>query len=149
MKTASARILVLAALLIGVASISQAHAQSRVYEKDILGEWKLTLDLADQGDNTFERMVLGAIDGLIDGIDIHFIFEPDNKMMVTVNAMGDDDESEESEWRINKEGQLMISETDNFESDDVWLMKDGRLYSYEIENGELVEEEGVFLERVD
>ena len=50
---------------------------------------------------------------------------------------------------INDEGQLVISESDQIHSDDVWMLKDGRLYAYELEDGKPAEvEEGVYLERI-
>ena len=127
----------------------ESSAQSRVYDKDILGKWKLVFELDKQGDNAFERIVMKAVDGFLDEIDIRFDFQKDHRVLITVSALGDEEETEESEWQINSSGQLLISDTDNFDSDDVWMMKDGKLFAYDIEDGELVaDEEGVYLERL-
>ena len=140
--------LFLLACLISLTAL-ESTAQSRVYDKDILGKWKLVFELDKQGDNAFERIVMKALDGFLDEIDIRFDFHKDHRVLITVRALGDDEETEESEWQINSSGHLMISDTDHFDSDDVWMMKDGKLFAYDIKDGELVvDDEGVHLERV-
>jgi len=139
--------------LVGVAILSMSLsststlAQSRVYEKDLLGEWRLVIDLHKKGDNALERIIMGAVDGIMDEIDLHFEFMKDGQLHVTT-TLDEDADDEDSEWRINSEGQLELGDTDHFDSDSVWMMSDGRLYSYEVEDGELVRKEEVYMEKI-
>ena len=126
---------------------ASANGQSRVYEKDLAGEWKLVVDLDKQGENALERIILNAVDGIMDEVDIRFQFLPKNQLQVSVSAMDSNVETEMSTWKINKDGQLVIDDTDKFSSDDDWMMKDGRLYAYEMEDGKLVPDMGAYLER--
>ncbi len=140
---------VLAVLVIGLLAPIQALSQSRVYEKDIRGEWRLGTELKEKGENPLSKAILGAVDGFMDGIDIRFHFQKDGTVLVT--ALGEeDDEDEEARWWVNDDGQLVISDDDNDVDHDVWMFKDGRLYAYDLEDGEIAEsDERVFLERID
>ncbi|MCB0718773.1 MAG: hypothetical protein KDD65_10015 [Bacteroidetes bacterium] len=147
--TASLRfaLLIAAAVLTTTFFSTRAFAQSRVYEKDLIGEWRLVIDLHKKGDNALERIVMGAVDGIMDEIDLHFEFMKDGQLHVTT-ALDEDADDEDTEWRINSKGQLELGDTEHFDSDSVWMMSDGRLYAYEDEDGELVRKEEVYLEKI-
>ncbi len=149
MQTNYNRLFLTAGLALGLFLVTAtANGQSRVYEKDLAGEWKLVIDISKQGDSALERILLNAVDGLLDEVDIRFDFQSDNQLFVYVSALGSDAEKEVSEWAINKDGQLLIDDSDSFSNDSVWMMKDGRLQAYEMEDGELAEEKEVYLERI-
>ncbi|MEQ9288911.1 MAG: hypothetical protein RIG77_18455 [Cyclobacteriaceae bacterium] len=114
-----------------------ANAQTRkVKEKDLKGTWKLVIDIdkedivdeMDEDDNVFARIlvksVVGFVDDILEEIDIWFEFQPNNELKITVNALGEE-EVEYTEWRINNKGQLIIEDTDSFESDDEYWMFEG------------------------
>lgn len=148
MKTSTFRLFSLVALFFVASLDSSATAQSRIYEKDLAGQWKLTLDLRSEGESALERVLLGAVDNLVDEVDVRFEFLPNNKLRVTTIDSEDGDETEDAEWRINKDGHLEMGETKNFDSDDVWVMRDGKLYAYDVEDGKLGKQEKVYLERI-
>ena len=126
-----------------------AQAQSRVKSKDLSGTWKMVFDVEKEGDSAAERVILNAVGGFLDEIDIYFEFLPDNELKVRVDAFGDE-EIEYSEWHITKAGELSLGESEHFEDDDsVWMFRGKRLVSYEYEDGRRVKEkENVYLERV-
>ncbi len=124
-----------------------AVAQSSVHEKDLKGVWHLTFDLAERGENAGEQIVLGAVEGLLDWIDIRFEFLPDNRLKVMVDVFGEE-EIEYAEWRVNDRRELVLSDSDHFSAEaTVWLFKGGRLVAYEYRGGERVRSsDGVHLE---
>lgn len=121
-----------------------ANAQTRkVKEKDLKGTWKLVIDIdkedivdeMDEDDNVFARIlvksVVGFVDDILEEIDIWFEFQPNNELKITVNALGEE-EVEYTEWRINNKGQLIIEDTDSFESDDeYWLFEGDVLVAFD------------------
>lgn len=134
--------------LILLASTATVNAQSRVYEKDLRGEWKLMTELKERADNPLERVILNAVDGIVEGVDVRFVFHPDHDVTVTVVGL-EDDEPDEARWQINDDGQLVISESDQVDDEGVWMLKDGKLYAYELVDGKPAEiAESVYLERV-
>ena len=141
--------LLLTFCLIAFCSVSMVNAQSRVKSKDLRGVWKLVIPFDEEGDTPGERVILNAVEGLIDEIDIYFEFKKDNRVKVTTNAFGDED-VEYSEWHINKDGSLSIGGTDDFESgDSVWMFDGRRLASYEYNRrGKLVKDGDVHMRRV-
>lgn len=115
--------------------VSEATAQSKVRAKDLRGVWKMEINLKAEAETAGERVLLNAIDGLIDEVDIYMEFLPDNRLLITTDSFGDIEE-EEGEWHINKSGELVLGDTDKFSSDDTfWLLKRGRLIAYEYEKG--------------
>jgi len=142
------------------------QAQDRVREDDLVGTtWKMVFELEEEADNVFERIVLNAVDGIMDEIDIYFEFYEDNEMTVSARAFGeDDDDEDESEWYINGRGQLIIEGSDhrhdrndrsdrkirnNRDDDDtVWMREGKRLIPYELERGRLVRQDEFHLIRV-
>jgi len=115
----------------------------KVKERDLKGVWKLVIDIdkdeivdeIDEEDNVFARLIvksaIGFVDGILEELDIRFEFEPNNRLKVTVNAFGDE-EVEYSNWHINKNGELIIEDSDSFDSDgDYWLLEGDVLVAYD------------------
>lgn len=140
------KIATMVALLITIAA-TQVFAQSSVHPKDLKGVWHMTFDLTDEAESEAERIALGAVEGLLDWIDIRVEFLPDNRLKVMVHVFGED-EVEYAEWQVNDRRELVLGKTDHFDSEDtVWLFNDGKLTAYEYSDGERVRSsDGVYLE---
>ena len=139
---------ILLAALVIIMGASSAMAQSRVYAKDLEGTtWKMVFDLKKEADSVFERIALNAVDGFMDEIDIRFEFQKNQKLIVDVNAFGDNEEQEESTWSVNDKGQLWLGETDSFSADDdtVFLRDGDNLVAYEMEKGRLTRKDSIRL----
>ena len=126
-----------------------ADAQ-RVKEKDIIGTWKLVIDIeeemeeeAEDADSMLEEIfikaVSGFVGGIIEDIEIYFEFQSDNDLKITVNAYGET-ETERGSWYINKRGYLVIDDIEDDDDDfhissddDEWKLIDGILVSDEHE----------------
>ena len=148
-------ILLLAVLGIGLTSYAQ-----RVKEKDVLGTWKLIINIeeemereAEEADTMLEEVIINAVSGFVDGIlddiDIYFDFREDNEVKITVYAY-DEKETEYGKWYINKRGYLEIEDVDDnghisFDNDDdEWKLIDGILVSDDHED-----DRTVYMTRVD
>jgi len=135
--------------------LSQAQ---KIKEKDVLGVWKLVLNIekaieeeAEDADTMLEEAFINAISGLIggimDNIDIYFEFKENNKLRITVNT---DDESETAygKWFISKSGCLQTEgfDGDNFDIDtgNEWKLTDGILVAKDYE-----ENRSVYMTKVD
>ena len=117
-------------------------AQERVTEREVLGTWKLNVDIREavkeeaEEMSFFEGMMARAFSGMaadiMDEIDITFDFRKNNVLYLTVHTDFDEDETETEElyWEIKK-GQLYIEDIDNdevqFENDGYWILSEGRL----------------------
>jgi hypothetical protein len=146
--------LLLTALLLVASS---ALAQDRIRTRDLEGTtWKLVFDLDNErakaeADNAFERIVLSAVDGLLDEISVHLTFEKRGQLTVMAGAFGEEEEEEErSDWYINEDGQLELGDSKSISYDDtVWLRYGDRLVPFERnDRGRLERENAVYLERV-
>ncbi len=133
-------------LLLGFSSQAQ-----KVEEEDVLGTWKLVIDIeeelddeADEADTILEEIIIKSVSGIVSGvmenIDIYFEFKKRGRVNVTVNAY-DEVEEEEGTWYINRRGYLVIEDIDddddNFSisaDDDEWKLIDGLLVSDEHED---------------
>ncbi|WP_420385153.1 hypothetical protein [Roseivirga sp.] len=145
-----------------------AFAQSRVTEKDLLGEWRMVIDVDMdeieedlENENWLARRIASSVTSLVtdilDEIDIHMDFRSNGEVKIMVEAFGER-ESEYAEWRINKDGELMIFDEDNRRwknshvsfggDDDVWLMEDGKIVQFEYHRHGRMERGDVYLERV-
>lgn len=148
-------LLLLAAFSIGIFSYAQ-----KVKEKDIIGTWKLVIDIekemeeeADDADTMLEEIfikaVSGFVDGILDDIEIYFDFREDNELKITVNAY-DEEETEYGRWFINKRGYLEIDDIDDNDGinidaeDDEWKLIDGLLVSDEHED-----DRNVYMTKID
>lgn len=137
-------------------------AQDKVTRKDVEGKtWQLKIDIDDEledeiddADSALERIIIksvaGMVDGIIDGIDIYFEFKSNNELKVTVEAFGER-EVEYTEWFINKDGALVIEDTDSFNSDDdnIWLMVDDVLVAFDEDWDGDLDDQNVYLVRID
>ncbi|MBU2914841.1 hypothetical protein [Reichenbachiella agariperforans] len=134
----------------------------KVREKDLDGVWQLKIDLGDDfleeeiddEDNAMARVIMQAtgsfVDGILDEVDIRFEFLDGGECKIYVSAFGSDPEIETGKWSINKKGQLLISDTDSYQSDgdEYWMMEDDILIA--MEDGEILEEDAhVYLVRID
>ena len=135
-----------------------ANAQ-RVTEKDLMGTWKLIIDIeeemkeeAEDADSMLEEVFIKAISGIVGGIlediEIYFEFRKNNELKITVNAY-DESETEYGRWYINKKGYLQIEDVDdndfNFDAkDDEWMFMDGILVTDEHED-----DRNVYMTKVD
>lgn len=136
-------------LLIGLFAFTYgaAVAQRAVKESDLKGVWKLVIDIdedevreeIEDEDNAFARILASSITNLVfdvlGEIDIRFEFLPNNRLRVEANVFGAS-EVEYSEWHINRDGELVISDSDHFninndDEDDVWVKEGKYLVSYE------------------
>ncbi|MCW1952751.1 MAG: hypothetical protein KIH80_001080 [Flavobacteriia bacterium] len=149
----------LSSLLLFFMVLSTANAQSGIKEKDVLGPWKFHLDLskeinkASSNLNFFEKMVAGAVTGVVDAameqVDIQFNFKRGQKVILTVhNKELNETDQETLHWFINEQGQLEIDDIDNdninVSNDGVWILKGNKLVV--LEDNDL--KEGVYLERL-
>ncbi len=137
-----------------------AQAQ-RVQEKDIIGTWKLIIDIeeemedeAEEADTMLEEIFIKAVSGFVGGImediEIYFEFKRNNDLKITVNAY-DETETETGSWYINKRGYLVIEDIDEDDDsfsistdNDEWKLIDGILVSEEHEKNR-----NVYMTKVD
>ncbi len=133
-------------LVLAVVSVS---AQRKIKEDNLIGQWKLVInveegidkakeELDDNGNEFLEKLLLNSIEGLassiLDEIDIYMDFEKGGKLRVIVEAF-DEKEIEYSEWSINKKGELFIKDGKNDVDIDHWVLEDDILVGYD-EDGE-------------
>lgn len=138
---------------------STANAQSSIKEKEVLGPWKFHLELSKEINkassdlNFFEKMVAGAVSGIVDTameqIDIQFHFKKGQKVILTIhNKELNETKQETLHWFINDQGQLEIDDLENenikVSNDGVWVLRGNKLVV--LEGNEL--KEGVYLERL-
>ena len=147
--------LFLAALL----SSSLMNAQSKVKDRDVLGEWKLHVDLQkeiqdkDSDLNFLEKALVGAVSGIVttamNHVDIRFDFKRNNEVILKIHNKDDDKtETEILKWFINKQGQLEIDDLDNdhvnVQHDGAWMLLDKQLVA--VEDGKV--KQAVYLEKM-
>ena len=146
-------------------AIYSVNAQKRVSDHDIEGEWKMVIDLdreefEEEWDEESEfgqfiaRSVTDFVYDIINEIEVYFEFQNNNRVRVTAGAFGER-EVEYTDWHVNRDGELIIGELDDFDidigghEDDIWMMEDGVLLSYEKERYGELEYNNVYLIRVD
>jgi hypothetical protein len=147
--------LFLAALL----SSSLMNAQSKVKDRDVLGEWKLHVDLQkeiqdkDSDLNFLEKALVGAVSGIVttamNHVDIRFDFKRNNEVILKIHNKDEDKtETEILKWFINKQGQLEIDDLDNdhvnVQHDGAWMLLDKQLVA--VEDGKV--KQAVYLEKM-
>ena len=147
--------LFLAALL----SSSLMNAQSKVKDRDVLGEWKLHVDLQkeiqdkDSDLNFLEKALVGAVSGILttamNHVDIRFDFKRNNEVILKIHNKDEDKtETEILKWFINKQGQLEIDDLDNdhvnVQHDGAWMLLDKQLVA--VEDGKV--KQAVYLEKM-
>ena len=147
--------LFLAALL----SSSLMNAQSKVKDRDVLGEWKLHVDLQkeiqdkDSDLNFLEKALVGAVSGIVttamNHVDIRFDFKRNNEVILKIHNKDEDKtETEILKWFINKQGQFEIDDLDNdhvnVQHDGAWMLLDKQLVA--VEDGKV--KQAVYLEKM-
>ena len=147
--------LFLAALL----SSSLMNAQSKVKDRDVLGEWKLHVDLQkeiqdkDSDLNFLEKALVGAVSGIVttamNHVDIRFDFKRNNEVILKIHNKDEDKtETEILKWFINKQGQLEIDDLDNdhvnVQHDGAWMLLDKQLVA--VEDGKV--KQAMYLEKM-
>lgn len=147
--------LFLAALL----SSSLINSQSKVKDRDVLGEWKLHVDLQkeiqdkDSDLNFLEKALVGAVSGIVttamNHVDIRFDFKRNNEVILKIHNKDEDKtETEILKWFINKQGQLEIDDLDNdhvnVQHDGAWMLLDKQLVA--VEYGKV--KQAVYLEKM-
>ncbi|MEQ9427066.1 MAG: hypothetical protein RJQ09_21770 [Cyclobacteriaceae bacterium] len=139
------------------------QAQDRVRERDLLGEWKLIIDLdedeimediEDDEDIPFfaewiAESAMGLVGNILDELDIYFTFKEDGKLKVVAEIFGER-EIEYTDWYINSNNEVIIGDTDNVDLDDeVWVMERGRLYAYDRNRSRRDHDAEIYMIRVD
>ena len=147
--------LFLAALL----SSSLMNAQSKVKDREVLGEWKLHVNLQkeiqdkDSDLNFLEKALVGAVSGIVttamNHVDIRFDFKRNNEVILKIHNKDEDKtETEILKWFINKQGQLEIDDLDNdhvnVQHDGAWMLLDKQLVA--VEDGKV--KQAVYLEKM-
>ncbi|NQZ75080.1 MAG: hypothetical protein HRT61_03070 [Ekhidna sp.] len=151
-------------LIIAICLLAVSVDAQKIKEKDVLGTWKLVIDIeeemdkeAEEADNMLEEVIIKAVSGFVGGImediDIYFEFRSNNKVKVTVNAY-DETDSGTGTWFINKRGNLVIEDIEGEDDDqlnistdnDEWTMQDGILISSDDVDDK---ERNVYMTRVD
>jgi hypothetical protein len=142
-----------AILMVGITVTG--FSQSKVKEKDIIGEWKLIIDIdrediedeIEDEDNWIARSFARAVSGfaldIVEEIDIKMDFRKDGEVKISIDIFGSH-ETEYATWSINKDGALEIdddwrdddddngSSRSKFSNDvDVWMMDGKRLIAYD------------------
>ena len=164
--------LIIALMLFG--AVSAVQAQSKVKEKDLIGEWELVIDLDEVRDELEEELeeeehwLVGrfaksisnfALD-IVEGIDITMDFRDNGEVKIIIEVMGER-EIEYSEWFINDDGELIIEDDDNdrwrrnrnsrvgIADADVWMMEGGKLQAYEKgRRGRLEKKKEVYMRKI-
>ncbi len=133
-------------------NVSPALAQSRVTEADIVGEWRLVFNVDEGAETAAERVILNAVDGLLDEIDVLFTFKAGGDVKIVSRAFDDPDKDiEYSTWEINGDGQLRLGENEHVEVDDdtVWMRDGSRLVAMDRgDDGRYELNEAIYMERM-
>ena len=142
-------------LMLALCCCVAVQAQSRVTEKELIGEWKMILDLDEiedeikrdlEDENWLARRFANSLADLaldlVDQVDVNLDFREGGEVRIEIDIFGHD-EVEYAEWYINKDGELIIEDEDrrsrrrgrrsfHFGDDhDVWMMEGNRLVSYD------------------
>lgn len=119
--------------------------QKTVKEKDILGNWKLVIEVddvlneakesLDQDDEFLGKIILSSVSGfvetILDEIEIYLEFKKGGELIINIGAFGEEGE-EYSSWSIDKNGRVVISDTEKIQTDNnFWILKDGILVNAE------------------
>tara|TARA_B110000977_G_scaffold201079_1_gene294032 strand:- start:1399 stop:1863 length:465 start_codon:yes stop_codon:yes gene_type:complete len=145
--------------MVALLSSSFVSAQSKVKDRDVLGEWKLHVDLQkeiqdkDSDLNFLEKALVGAVSGIVttamNHVDIRFDFKRNNEVILKIHNKDEDTtETETLKWFINNQGQLEIDDLDNdhvnVQHDGAWMLLDKQLVA--VEGGKI--EQAVYLEKM-
>lgn len=123
---------------------SAALVPSKTKEKNILGKWKLHLDISkkikqetkdEEGlGKAFARGIGSLVDELVSEVEITFEFKKNNVLIVTQNNNWNDEdkvEIEEYTWEIDKKGRIKTISLKNkhlsVDNNEGWILKNKRL----------------------
>jgi hypothetical protein len=133
-------------------TVSPTQAQSRVSEADIVGEWRLVFNVDKGAETATERVILNAVDGLLNEIDVLFTFKAGGDVKIVSRAFDDPDKDiEYSTWEINDHGQLRLGENGHVEMNDdtVWMRDGRRLVAMDrSDDGPYERNDAIYMERV-
>ncbi len=123
-------------------------------ERDIIGKWKLHLDISkavdketegeDDWGTVFARGIVNMVDDLVEEIDITFNFQKNNILIVTHDSDFDHQEksTERYHWKINKDGHIITSSIKNkhfsVSDDDGWVLKKDKLTPVDNDDEEVI-----------
>lgn len=138
MKTLSLTLFLVVGFTLGL------MAQNQVNEDDLEGQWKLVIDLTEEHfeEEWDEESALGRfiartvsdfVENIMEEVDIRFEFLSNHRLRVTAEIF-DEREVEYTDWYITRDNELKIGDSEHFKNDDdddIWLMEDGVLVSYE------------------
>ena len=138
MKTLSLTLFLLVGFTLGL------MAQNQVNEDDLEGQWKLVIDLTEEHfeeewdeesalGRFIARTVTDLVENIMEEVDIRFEFLSNHRLRVTCKIF-DEREVEYTDWYINRDSELKIGDSKHLkidDDDDIWLMEDGVLVSYE------------------
>lgn len=145
--------------IIALLSSSFVSAQSKVKDRNVLGEWKLHVDLQkeiqdkDSDLNFLEKALVGAVSGIVttamNHVDIRFDFKRNNEVLLKIHNKDEDTtETETLKWFINNQGQLEIEDINNdhvnVQHDGAWMLLDKQLVA--VEYGKV--KQAVYLEKM-
>lgn len=145
--------------IIALLSSSFVSAQSKVKDRDVLGEWKLHVDLQkeiqdkDSDLNFLEKALVGAVSGIVttamNHVDIRFDFKRNNEVLLKIHNKDEDTtETETLKWFINNQGLMEIEDIDNdhvnVQHDGAWMLLDKQLVA--VEDGKI--KQAVYLEKM-
>ena len=136
-------------LLVGALFLPVTTFAQRVYEKDILGTWELVIEIdRSKADGVMERVILNAVSGVLEDVDVRFEFRANNWLAICTNAYGEE-EDELGSWHINDAGQLVLDETGNVEIGGVvWLLEGDTLRAYKVTDSGLERDDAIYLRRL-
>ena len=101
-------------------------------------------------DSWFGWMVANSVSDfvvdIIEEIDIRMEFEDRGELIITVNAFGNK-EIEKAEWYINRDGQLVITDSDDDDDDDVWMFVGDKLVLFEKSKSGRLSDQPVYMVR--
>lgn len=137
------------ALLVGALFLPVAAHAQRVYEKDILGTWELVIEIdRSEADGVMERVMLNAVSGMLEDVDVRFEFRADNWLAICTDVYGEE-EDEVGSWHINDAGQLVLDETGDVDiNDSVWLLERDTLRAYKFTDSGLERDDALYLRRL-
>lgn len=123
---------------------SAALVPGKTKEKDILGKWKLHLDISEKIKEetedeeglgkAFARGIGSLVDELVSEVEITFEFKKNNVLIVTQNNDWDDEDENEIEeytWKIDRKGRIQTNSIKNkglkVDDHEGWMLKGGKL----------------------
>lgn len=153
------RLLVSAAAILFLCSAALVTGNTK--EKDIIGKWKLHLDISkavdkkikDEDDigTAFARGIVNMVDDLVEEIDITFDFQKNNILIVThdSDSQHQEESTERYRWKINKDGYVVTTPINkkhfSVNDDEGWVLNKGKLTPVDQDNDK---EEIVWLEKI-